>query len=67
MGEIRQRRYWYSYHCQQCGEDFKATRKDARFCGSTCRSFAHRAEKDTAAPSAPSSAYDELRQALAKK
>ena len=50
MGEIRQHWYWYKFQCQQCGADAKATRKDAKFCGATCRNFWHRAHKPTEAP-----------------
>lgn len=35
----------YSVICYECGTEFEATRFDAAFCGSTCRSRNHRKSK----------------------
>jgi len=35
----------YDVICIECGEEFQATRFDAAFCSSTCRSRNHRAKQ----------------------
>jgi len=37
-------RHW----CEVCGEPFEAVRKDARFCGGTCKLRAYRAARRSA-------------------
>lgn len=56
----------YQFHnqrCEECGNSFDSSRYDARFCGATCRSRAHRKEqaRDKAIERAKK-AIDDLRQ-----
>jgi hypothetical protein len=37
--------YYRQKDCEYCGKDFEASRQDARFCGSSCRTANHRREK----------------------
>lgn len=36
--------------CESCGEEFRARRVTAKYCGPTCRSRAHRAKSEELAP-----------------
>ena len=57
-------RYPYQHkQCEECGERFDSSRYDAKFCGATCRSRAHRKEqaRDKAIERAKK-AIDDLRQ-----
>jgi hypothetical protein len=46
--ETRNRFYWEDCKCIQCGKNFKASRRDAKFCndnGGKCKAAYHREEK----------------------
>lgn len=34
--------YYYTKFCNQCGQEFRAQRRDAKYCGATCRKAASR-------------------------
>lgn len=39
----------YHLHCERCGKEFTAKRKDAKFCKPACRVYANRAKEAVAA------------------
>lgn len=49
MAQTRSRWYSIARECECCGRMFDASRYDARFCGSACRSRAARRDKQLAA------------------
>jgi len=61
MSANRKRNYSVVCHCQVCGKRFRASRTDAKYCGTACRKQASRARAGLALnPNLPDASQMEL-------